>query len=90
MNILSYSSFFVGPSTGTLHIANSLDIPHIGIYSPIKVQSAKRWGPFPKKNKKQGVFTPDIIDESDKLSADCMSTIKVSDVCQKIFEILES
>ena len=50
MEILSHASLFLGPATGTTHIANSLGIKQIAIYSPIKVQSAFRWSPFEVEN----------------------------------------
>lgn len=50
MGILSHASLFLGPATGTTHIANSLGIKQIAIYSPIKVQSAFRWSPFEVEN----------------------------------------
>lgn len=51
--ILSRANLFLGPSTGTTHIANLVGIPQIGIYSPILVQSAKRWGPLRRDNRVQ-------------------------------------
>ncbi|MFI5390136.1 MAG: glycosyltransferase family 9 protein [Bacteriovoracales bacterium] len=50
MGILSYASLFLGPATGTTHIANALGVKQIAIYSPIKVQSAFRWSPFEVEN----------------------------------------
>ncbi len=44
--LISLSKFFIGPSTGPLHIAVSLNIPVLGVFSPVPVQSEKRWGPY--------------------------------------------
>jgi heptosyltransferase-3 len=44
-HVMSGANLFAGPSTGTTHMANALKIGQVAIYSPIKVQSAKRWGP---------------------------------------------
>ena len=60
MSLLARAQLFVGPSTGTTHIAATLGVPTIGIYSPIKVQSALRWGPF-VRNEKVRVVVPDVI-----------------------------
>lgn len=43
---LSLADLFIGPSTGTTHMANAMRIKQVALYSPIKVQSEKRWGPF--------------------------------------------
>lgn len=57
LNILSQASLFIGPSTGTTHLANLLGIKQIALYSPLKVQSAKRWGPLRQDNRVQ-IMTP--------------------------------
>ena len=79
------ASLFVGPSTGTTHIANALDIPQIAIYSPIKVQSALRWGPY-KQGDKVKVLVPDVVCGETKHCAgascpyyECMSKIEVEE-----------
>jgi ADP-heptose:LPS heptosyltransferase len=59
MAILSLADVFVGPSTGTTHLANALGIKTVGIYSPIKVQSALRWRPLYQKG--LDIVTPDVI-----------------------------
>lgn len=53
MKILSTANLFIGPSTGTTHMANLVGINQIGIYSPLKVQSSKRWGPLRQDNRVQ-------------------------------------
>ncbi|HVK60772.1 MAG TPA: glycosyltransferase family 9 protein [Bdellovibrionales bacterium] len=45
LEILGNASGIVAPSTGVLHLAASTGRPTIGIYSPVRVQKAKRWGP---------------------------------------------
>lgn len=90
--LISMASFFVGPSTGPLHIAAALKIPLAGIYSPVRVQSTKRWGPY---NSEMAVaFYPDVdcparyacIYESCRYY-DCMELIKVEDVFNSIKKI---
>jgi ADP-heptose:LPS heptosyltransferase len=52
------SNVFVGNSSGPIHIAAAVGTFVIGLYSPIKVESATRWGPYTDKKK---VFSPDTI-----------------------------
>jgi len=46
MEVLGGARAVVAPSTGTIHVASSLGIPVVGIYSPVRVQAPKRWGPL--------------------------------------------
>lgn len=92
--LISMSSFFVGPSTGPLHIASALKIPLVGIYSPVRVQSPKRWGPY--NSERAFVFSP-RVDCPARYSCfyegcryfDCMELIKVEDVFNIIKKELE-
>lgn len=43
--ILEKSKGVLAPSTGVLHLAASTGVPSLGIYSPIGVERALRWGP---------------------------------------------
>lgn len=43
--ILKNSAGVVAPSTGILHLAASVGVPCVGIYSPIASQNPRRWGP---------------------------------------------
>ncbi len=93
--LISMSSFFVGPSTGPLHIASALKIPLAGIYSPVRVQSPKRWGPY--NSERAVVFSPDV-DCPARYSCfyeacryyDCMELIRVEDVFNIIKKGLEN
>lgn len=93
MNILSQASVFVGPSTGTTHLANTLGVETIGIYSPIKVQSALRWKPF--YSEKVKIVTPDVIcGEASKCVLhecpyyECMSKIEAKEVAVLIINMI--
>ncbi|MEQ1878346.1 MAG: glycosyltransferase family 9 protein, partial [Bdellovibrionia bacterium] len=44
--VLAGARAVLAPSTGTIHAAASLGVPALGIYSPVKVQAPKRWGPL--------------------------------------------
>ncbi|MGZ3796074.1 MAG: glycosyltransferase family 9 protein [Pseudobdellovibrionaceae bacterium] len=43
--ILEQAAAVFAPSTGVIHLAASLGTPVYGFYSPVLVQSEKRWGP---------------------------------------------
>lgn len=91
-NILSKASLFIGPSTGTTHMAHVLNIPVIAFYSPIKVQSVKRWGPYNYLNSSDvQIFTPKeacnekfkclyslSLDQNSKCKIFCMDTIDMN------------
>lgn len=55
--LLSQASWVLAPSTGPLHLANALGVPVFGIFPPIRVQSAKRWGPWMGRSQ---VWTPEV------------------------------
>ena len=44
--VLAGARGVLAPSTGTIHVAASLGVPAVGIYSPVKVQAPRRWGPL--------------------------------------------
>ena len=50
------ASVFAANSTGPLHLASAVGTPVVGFYPPVKVMSAKRWGPL---GGKKIIFTPD-------------------------------
>ena len=43
--VLSAARAILAPSTGVVHIAASTGRPTFGIYSPVRVQHPRRWGP---------------------------------------------
>ncbi len=96
MQVLSQASLFVGPSTGTTHIAAVLGVPVVGLYSPIKIQSALRWGPLSKSTDKIKILVPDVICGEIKKCAEracpyyeCMGKIEVEDVVKQATAIME-
>ncbi len=40
------SALVIAPSTGVVHIAASLGVPTLGLYSPVRAHRAKRWRPL--------------------------------------------
>ncbi len=97
-HLLSEANLFIGPSTGTTHMANSLDIPLVALYSPIKVQSSMRWGPYKHDNSVE-VIVPDVVCGETKYCSgascpyyECMSKIEVEEVymaCARLIEKLD-
>jgi heptosyltransferase-3 len=96
MSILSQAALFIGPSTGTTHIASVLGVPVVGLYSPIKIQSALRWGPMSKNPEKTKILVPDVICGEVKKCAErecpyyeCMGKIEVEDVVKQAISIMD-
>jgi len=96
LSILSHADLFIGPSTGTTHLANTLNIPLLALYSPIKVQSSLRWGPLQKKDHRQEILYPDVIcGEQFKCAGEicpyyeCMEKIEVNQVADKALKLLK-
>ena len=96
MSILTKAAVFVGPSTGTTHIAAVLGVPVVSIYSPIKIQSSLRWGPLAKNKDKVKVLVPDVICGEVKTCAlrecpyyDCMGKIEVEDVLKQALTVMD-
>lgn len=94
MGLLTKCDLFLGPSTGTTHIANVLGVKTIALYSPIKVQSATRWKPFNQDKLK--VLVPDVVCGEQFECAkeacpyyECMAKIEVDDVINVVNNMLE-
>ncbi len=95
MATLASASLFLGPSTGTTHIANALGVKVLAIFSPIRVQSAKRWGPFNLSTAKVGLVVPEVecqqgfsCDKDDCCHDDCMNGIAVEQVITEAKRLL--
>lgn len=90
LSLLSTVDLFIGPSTGPTHLAAALGKSVVAFYSPIKTQSAVRWGPMnicPEHN----ILVPDVICGEIRKCAgkkclyhECMSKLEVEDVFRKI------
>ena len=96
MAILAQAALFIGPSTGNTHIAAVLGVPVVGLYSPIKTQSALRWGPLSKNTEQTRILVPDVICGEVKKCAEracpyyeCMGKIEVEDVVKQAVSIME-
>jgi heptosyltransferase III len=81
--VLRLSKLFIGNSTGPIHIAAAVGTFCIGLYSPVKVESSVRWGPFTDKKK---IFQP----EGDDSSRDVMDNIKPEEVFESVKQIINN
>jgi ADP-heptose:LPS heptosyltransferase len=89
--VLAQASVVVAPSTGPLHLAAALGRPTVGFYPPIRVQSAKRWGPFVKSSQAAPVFSPQVECPAGYRCLgpkcrhfDCMASLTVGDALVEI------
>ena len=90
--LLVASDVTVAPSTGPLHVAAASGSKVVGLFSPIKTQSALRWGPLnicaePK------ILVPDVGEEkvcagSDCFYYECMSKVEVEKVFKNVSHTL--
>ena len=103
--ILDLCDGIVAPSTGPMHLAVALGKKVITVFSPIKVQSAIRWGPYGVANgtnlgispqDQASVLVPDVNCAEDfrcALSAciyyPCMPRISVEDVLTQLMALVE-
>lgn len=95
MATIAHAKLFIGPSTGTTHLANALGLKQIAIYSPIRAQSAFRWGPFKRDEKRVKLVVPDAVcgEQRECQGPDCpyyfcMERIEVDEVFESVKELL--
>lgn len=84
LHVLGGARIVLAPSTGVAHLAASLGQSVIGIYSPVKVQHPKRWGP---QGAAVEVLVPDVECPGKKACLgpqcphyDCMNRISLESV----------
>ncbi|HAZ11256.1 MAG: hypothetical protein A2X86_20740 [Bdellovibrionales bacterium GWA2_49_15] len=95
MAILKKAKLFVGPSTGPTHLATALGTPVVALYSPIKIQSAKRWGPLAVRTDQVKTIVPDVVCGEVHHCAgevcpyyECMAIVEVEDVAKEVNKLL--
>ncbi len=84
LGLLKNAVAVVAPSTGVVHLAASLGVRTVGLYSPVHVQAAKRWGP---RGPQASALSPEV-DCPGKMAClgqachyfACMEKISVEDV----------
>ena len=74
--ILKNSAGVVAPSTGVLHLAASLNVSTVGIYSPVAAQHPKRWAP---RGRRAHFLVPTVSDP-EKINESCMEQISPDQV----------
>lgn len=79
--LLKLSLLFIGNSTGPIHIAAAVGTYCVGLYSPVKVESAIRWGPYTDN---KIIFQPEYDDEN----RDVMDDIKPEEVFRSVKQYL--
>jgi heptosyltransferase I len=82
VTVLANARTITAPSTGVLHLAASTGRPTLGLFSPVRVQKPRRWGP---QGERVATLTPNFAcpGEMRCLGAacpyyDCMKTIQTS------------
>jgi len=88
--LYSRCKLVVAPSTGPLHLATLVGTPVVGIYSPVRVNLPRRWGPLGPNAK---TLVPPVPECSCKAGAcrrgDCMELLAVERVFQTAFNLAE-
>lgn len=82
--VLENAKGVLAPSTGVLHLAASTGVPTLGIYSPVKVERALRWGP-------RGIRADSLTPEVQGTTFDretIMGTLSVETVIHKLQSML--
>jgi len=91
LGVLSGGDYFIGPSTGPLHLAAALGLGTVGLYPPVSTMSPKRWGP-------QGNWTQTVVPKVECPASrlctgerctyyNCMNEIFERDVLGAVMEI---
>lgn len=92
--LIAEVDLFIGPSTGPMHIAGAVGTPVVALFSPVRVQSACRWGPY---HALATVLTPQVecqahhgcIGEKCEYY-DCMDLITPQQVAEEANRLLNS
>jgi heptosyltransferase-3 len=91
--LISEARLFIGPSTGPMHIAAATSVPVVAVFSPLRVQSVKRWGPYSKDS----VAVAPRVECPAKLKCmgkkceyyNCMDMVSVDEVYEKARKIYD-
>lgn len=92
LSLLQTAKGVVAPSTGVVHLAAAMNIPTVGIYSPVRVHRALRWGP--RGNKAESLTPLVLCPATDECLGQqcqfypCMNTITADEVLSKMDALL--
>ena len=78
--LFSCANVVVAPSTGPLHLAVALGKRVVTFYSPIRVQSAIRWGPYLADESRTSILVPEVYCGQD---FKCLGTLCNYFLCMK-------
>jgi len=95
MSELIYNAdLFIGNSSGPLHLAAALSIPHIGFFPRASSVSSLRWKTLPSDGKKLGQLIDSLIPCKKQICKpvicgyeNCLDSININDVCLRIKEL---
>ncbi len=88
--LYSLCKLVIAPSTGPLHLATLVGTPVVGIYSPVRVNSPRRWGPLGMKAKTLVPSAPECNCSAGELRrGNCMELLKVEEVFQAVLTSVE-
>ena len=93
--LISWAGVVVAPSTGPLHIAAAIGRRIVTFYSPIRVQSAIRWGPYVADESRTSILVPEVYCGQDFTCRgnlcnyySCMKSITVSSALEHVYKQL--
>lgn len=88
ITVLAAARTITAPSTGVMHIAASTGQPTLGIFSPVRVQQPRRWGPQGERVKTimPKINCPGTMSCLGNSCAhyNCMTTISVEEIAQAL------
>lgn len=91
LSVLAGARTVTAPSTGVLHLAASTGAPTLGLFSPVRVQKPKRWGP---QGPRTAVLMPDVECPGEMSCLgpacekfDCMRLISMSEARRTLTEL---
>jgi ADP-heptose:LPS heptosyltransferase len=94
LSVLAAAKAVLAPSTGVLHLSASLGRPTLGVFSPVRVQHPRRWGP---QGPRTDVVVPAVACPGEMScfgeacrDFDCMKSIKVEDVVRRLEALSKS
>jgi len=82
--LFSAAHVVVAPSTGPLHVAVAVGCRVVTFYPPIRVQSAKRWGPYVQDPGRASIFVPAVRCEE---TFACPKALCKSDPCMRSLSV---
>ncbi len=89
--LFALSDVVVAPSTGPLHLAVALKKRVVTFFSPIRVQSAVRWGPYLEQESQASVMVPEVYCGQDFTCLGhlchyfpCMKSLSVADALSAV------